>query len=124
MARNKTPAAWIGTPVAGNSAVSRGRGSPKPPGPGPPPESLSPWLILKGEVKETTWVSIRVDGNEPKEYMFQPGAKPQWKGRRGFEIIIGNAAGMDLDLDGKSMETWVGRVRSFDCGCRDLLNQA
>jgi cytoskeleton protein RodZ len=75
------------------------------PAPGPPPESLSPWLTLKGEVKETTWVSIRVDGSEPKEYMFQPGARPQWQGRRGFEIIIGNAGGMSLDLDGKSMET-------------------
>jgi cytoskeleton protein RodZ len=70
----------------------------------PAPESRSPWLILKGEVKETTWVSIRVDGNEPKEYMFEPGAKPQWKGQKGFEIIIGNAAGVDLDFDGRSMK--------------------
>lgn len=70
----------------------------------PPPVSRSPELILKGEVKETTWVSIRVDGSEPKEYMFQPGARPQWKGEEGFEIIIGNAAGMDLDFDGKVME--------------------
>lgn len=70
----------------------------------PPPVSRPPELVLKGEVKETTWVSIRVDGSEPKEYMFQPGARPQWKGQEGFEIIIGNAAGMDLDFDGKVME--------------------
>ena len=72
--------------------------------PPPQPESLSPWLILTGEVKETTWVSIRVDGSEPKEYMFQPGAKPQWKGREEFELIIGNAAGIQLDLEGKIID--------------------
>ena len=70
----------------------------------PETELQVPWLILKGEVKETTWVSISVDGNEPKEYMFQPGARPQWKGRKDFEIIIGNAGGMHLEFEGKSME--------------------
>ena len=72
--------------------------------PPPPPEDLSPWLTLTGEVKETTWLSIQVDGSEPKEYMFQPGAKPQWRGREGFELIIGNAAGIELDLEGKAMD--------------------
>ncbi|MBN2033460.1 MAG: DUF4115 domain-containing protein [Deltaproteobacteria bacterium] len=67
-------------------------------------ESRSPWLVLKGDVKETTWVSIRVDGEKPKKYLFQPGAKPEWKGMKGFEIVIGNAGGMELHFEGKSME--------------------
>jgi cytoskeleton protein RodZ len=76
----------------------------QPRDPATPPVSEAPWLILQGRVKETTWVRIRVDGSEAKEYIFQPGAKPQWKGRSDFEIIIGNAGGMDLDFEGKSME--------------------
>lgn len=68
------------------------------------PESAPLALILKGAVKERTWMSIRVDGEEHKEYIFQPGARPQWKAMRGFEIVIGNAAGMDLEFDGKTIE--------------------
>jgi hypothetical protein len=63
-----------------------------------------PALILKALVKETTWISIRVDGDEPREFIFQPGARPQWKAAKGFEIVVGNAAGVDFELDGKSME--------------------
>jgi cytoskeleton protein RodZ len=61
-------------------------------------------LVLQGKVKETTWVRIRVDGDEAKEYIFQPGATPEWKGRNDFEITIGNAGGIDLDFEGKRME--------------------
>jgi cytoskeleton protein RodZ len=63
-----------------------------------------PALTLKALVKERTWISIRVDGDEPKEFIFQPGARPQWKGTRGFEIVVGNAAGVDFELDGKRIE--------------------
>lgn len=96
-----------GTGTAEEVAASEERvqeEEPPAPAPVPPVEAPSPWLVLKGEVKETTWVSIRVDGGEPREFMFQPGEKPQWKAREGFEIIIGNAAGLDLDLDGKTLD--------------------
>ena len=67
-------------------------------------ESDEDALTLKAWVRERTWISICVDGGEPKEFIFQPGARPQWKGTRGFEIIVGNAAGVDFELDGKKME--------------------
>lgn len=58
-------------------------------------------LSLTGIVKERTWVRIRIDGKEEKEYLFQAGSRPQWRGREGFYILIGNAAGIDFDLNGK-----------------------
>lgn len=70
----------------------------------PAPEKEPPALTLKALVKERTWISIRVDGDEPKEFIFQPGARPQWKGTSGFEIVVGNAAGVDFELDGKKIE--------------------
>jgi cytoskeleton protein RodZ len=72
----------------------------------PPParEEETPWMVLKGMVKERTWVSISLDGNEPKEFLFEKGAKPEWKAKKGFQIVIGNGAGMDFDLDGKRIE--------------------
>jgi cytoskeletal protein RodZ len=58
-------------------------------------------LSLTGIVKERTWVRITIDGKEEKEYIFQPGSRPQWKGRESFYVLIGNAAGIDFELNGK-----------------------
>lgn len=68
------------------------------------PEKELPSMTLKASVKERTWVSIRVDDNQAREFIFQPGANPQWKGTKGFEIVVGNAAGVDFELDGKRIE--------------------
>jgi cytoskeleton protein RodZ len=59
------------------------------------------WLSLTGIVKERTWLRITIDGKEEKEYLFQAGSKPQWRGRERFYMIIGNAGGIDFDLNGK-----------------------
>jgi cytoskeletal protein RodZ len=59
------------------------------------------WLSLTGIVKERTWLRIKIDGKEEKEYLFQAGSKPQWKGKESFYMIIGNAGGIDFDLNGK-----------------------
>jgi hypothetical protein len=58
-------------------------------------------LSLTGIVKEKTWLRITIDGKEEKEYLFQPGSRPQWKGKESFYMIIGNAGGIDFDLNGK-----------------------
>ena len=58
-------------------------------------------LSLTGIVKERTWLRIKIDGKEEKEYLFQAGSKPQWKGKESFYMIIGNAGGIDFDLNGK-----------------------
>jgi len=59
------------------------------------------WLSLTGIVKERTWVRITIDGKEEKEYLFQPGSRPQWRAKESFYMLIGNAAGIDFDLNGK-----------------------
>ena len=59
------------------------------------------WFSLTGIVKERTCLRITIDGKEEKEYLFQAGAKPQWRGKESFYMIIGNAGGIDFDLDGK-----------------------
>ncbi len=60
-------------------------------------------LVLSGFVKGRTWLSISIDGTEPKEYIFQPGSRPQWKAKQGFDIVVGNAAGIDFDFNGKKI---------------------
>ena len=63
------------------------------------PAPVTDWLVLQGIVKERTWVRIIVDGQEPKEYIFQPGSRPQWKARESFDILIGNAMGIEFDFN-------------------------
>jgi cytoskeleton protein RodZ len=70
----------------------------------PVAERALPELSLTGVVKQRTWMSIRVDGHKPKEFIFQPGARPQWRAAKGFEIVVGNAAGVDFELDGKKIQ--------------------
>lgn len=59
---------------------------------------------LKGIVRTDTYVKIYVDDNPPKEYIFNPDRtpRPTWKGNMGFYVIIGNAAGMEFDFNGKN----------------------
>ena len=61
------------------------------------------WLSLTGTVRERTWLRITIDGKEEKEYMFQPGARPQWRGKEKFYVFIGNAGGIDFELNGKKV---------------------
>jgi len=69
----------------------------------PEPAVTTDSLVLTGIVKARTWVRICVDDQEPKEYIFQPGSRPQWKGANGFNILIGNAAGVEFDFNGKKV---------------------
>jgi cytoskeleton protein RodZ len=69
-------------------------------------------FVLTGHVKARTWIRICVDDQEPKEYIFQPGSRPQWKGVDGFNVLVGNAAGIEFDFNEKRLENLgdLGRV--------------
>jgi cytoskeleton protein RodZ len=69
-------------------------------------ETVSPETYeLKGVVLVETWVRIQIDNGGPKEYIFQPGARPQWKAREGFHLTVGNAAGIELELNGTKLKS-------------------
>jgi cytoskeleton protein RodZ len=57
-------------------------------------------LILKANVRERTYIRILVDDQTPREYVFRPGSRPEWRAKEGFELLIGNAGGVDLEFDG------------------------
>ena len=72
-----------------------------------PPSSVpaEKGLVLKANVKERTWIRVYVDNMEPKDYVFQPGSKPEWRAEKGFELLIGNAGGVEIGLEGAAMKT-------------------
>jgi cytoskeleton protein RodZ len=69
-----------------------------------PTETTERALVLKAIVKERTWVRVRIDNEKPKEYILGPESRPQWRARKGFQLLIGNAGGIDLEFNGKKME--------------------
>ncbi len=68
------------------------------------PSGTPEWRVLTGIVHLRTWIRIYIDDEAPKEYILQPGSRPQWKARRGFYVLLGNAAGMDFEFDGKDIK--------------------
>jgi cytoskeleton protein RodZ len=68
------------------------------------PVAGSDLLILKGIVRERTYIRMVVDSQEPKEYIFRAGSNPQWEAREGFDVLIGNAGGIDLEFNGKKIQ--------------------
>jgi cytoskeleton protein RodZ len=65
------------------------------------PLPASNGLVLTGIVNMSTYIKIYMDDNPPKEYIFKPGSRPQWIAREGFFLIVGNAAGIEFDFNGK-----------------------
>ncbi|MBW1998500.1 MAG: DUF4115 domain-containing protein, partial [Deltaproteobacteria bacterium] len=97
--------AAVGSEASGMAAVP----APVPGEPGTSTETLT----LTGIVKDKTWVRICVDDEDPKEYIFKPGSRPQWQAKHGFYILVGNAAGIDFNFNGKIIENLgeIGRVK-------------
>jgi cytoskeleton protein RodZ len=60
-------------------------------------------FTLKAYVKERTWMRITVDNGQPREYIFSPGNEPEWEARGKFDLLIGNAGGLFLELNGKKI---------------------
>jgi cytoskeleton protein RodZ len=71
--------------------------------PVPAPEEKKDAFVLDAVVVETTWVRISIDGGEPKEYLFNPGFRTQWKAEEGFALLVGNAGGIQLELNGQKL---------------------
>ena len=85
----------------------------------PEPETISdepegPVLTLSATVNLRTYVRIIVDDDPPKEFIFKPGANPDWTAKRGFEVKVGNAGGIEFVFNGEDIGTIgdMGRVRT------------
>jgi cytoskeletal protein RodZ len=53
---------------------------------------------------ERTWVSVVIDDNEKKEFMLNPEEMIVLNARDNFDILVGNAAGVKLNLNGKEVD--------------------
>lgn len=60
--------------------------------------------LLRAVVTEKTWLRLTVDNREPREYLLKPGSRIEWEADGGFLLVVGNAAGVDLEFDGTALK--------------------
>ena len=61
-------------------------------------------LLLSIITIETTWIKVIIDGRKPKEYSLKPGDRLELEAFTGFNLLIGNATGLQLILNDKPIE--------------------
>ena len=52
---------------------------------------------------ERTWFRVTIDKNTSKELILNPGKRAVFKAHETFELLIGNAAGLQIELDGQQV---------------------
>jgi hypothetical protein len=72
-------------------------------------------LVLRAT--DTTWVRVQPDGGAVTEETLAPGAVREWRSPGRFRVTLGNAGGVELELDGRALPSLgaTGRV------ARDVL---
>ncbi len=71
-------------------------------------ERKKPAHVLSLTARETTWVEVTLNESEPFEAMIREGEVIRWEGDN-LSLLIGNAGGVDLSLDGEDMGS-VGEI--------------
>ena len=52
---------------------------------------------------DATWIRIQTDDGRVTEELLQPGAAREWTSERRFLLTVGNAGGIELELNGKPL---------------------
>ncbi|MBA7661127.1 hypothetical protein ES703_69139 [subsurface metagenome] len=76
--------------------------SPSPPV-GKVSEEKKPPLILSATALEEVWVSIIVDEREEIQELLKAGDEKTWEAENKLEIRVGNAGGIELELNGEPL---------------------
>jgi cytoskeleton protein RodZ len=68
-----------------------------------PPTAIAADYRLSIDTIEETWLKIIVDDQKAKQYRLNPGDHIELEGSRNFNLLIGNAGGIKLELNGKAV---------------------
>jgi cytoskeletal protein RodZ len=61
-------------------------------------------LILVVEATDRSWVMAHIDDRLIKEVLLQPGEKVRWQAKTKFVLTLGNAGGVRLQFNGKTLD--------------------
>ena len=71
--------------------------------PAPPSPAGERVLVLRAV--DTTWVRVAPEGAPVTEETLQPGAVREWRSVGHFRVSLGNAGGVEVELDGQRLAT-------------------
>ena len=69
----------------------------------PPPALVSEKLLLKILTVEKTWLKVIIDDQKSREYSLNPGDRLELEALSEFNLLIGNAAGVQLNINDKDI---------------------
>ena len=92
-------------PIAAPTAPAAESAPPPEPAPAaePAPATERPSYLLRARFTERTWMWIKVDDAEPREYTFEAGQRYRWTAHEQIDLNLGNAGGVELTLNGKKI---------------------
>lgn len=61
-------------------------------------------LVLQITAIDDTWIKVIVDNKESREYNLNSGEKLEMDASAGFNLLIGNAGGLELEFNGKPVQ--------------------
>ena len=61
-------------------------------------------LVLHITAVDDTWIKVIVDNKDSKEYNLKSGEKLEIEASAGFNLLIGNAGGLELEFNGKPVK--------------------
>jgi len=78
-------------------------------------ETAKPFL-LNIRANEETWLKVIIDDNAPSEYILGPGDRLALTAVQGYSLLIGNAGGVEMDLNGEpvTIRGKSGQVRTME----------
>ena len=59
--------------------------------------------VLVMRAIDTTWIRVQPDGGPATEETLAPGAVREWRTSGRFHVTLGNAGGVELELDGRAL---------------------
>ena len=96
------PAAVL-APASAAPATSASASAPTPPSSSGTGEAKPGNHHLIVRAIEPTWLRVQVDEGQVAEELLQAGAVREWTATRRFTLTVGNAGGVEIDLNGKRM---------------------
>lgn len=89
---------------------------PEPIAPAAPPAAANSGLQVVLSASAKTWVSVSADGKPQFSAIMQPGEKREVHAEETVKLTTGNAGGIDVQLNGKPLESLGerGQVRTVD----------
>jgi len=60
--------------------------------------------VLRMTAVEETWLKLAVDDREPREFSLGAGDRLEFEAEKGFDLLIGNAGGVELFLNDRAVE--------------------